>query len=342
MSTSLNTNSGERSSSRSDATDTWKPRPDKIVDDLVDLGVIAHRGGDETDLVRELPDLPGTFHDGLAGEAAHREVVVARPAEAAHAGAAARDLDHELHRHLGVRGEDRGLGKIHGPRIRALPHDPAGAFHARDRAIGIPVDVVPRGHVEAVLLLEGVEAETRAAVTAPRFNDLRDEHFTLADRDHIREGREWLGIEEGGGAADQNERVAATAVLRTQRNPGHPQHLDDVEIVVLEGHRERDDIEVAQRCSGFKARQCPHRAAFLLFGQEGALADDLVEAVEVRVNPLEAEVRHADVVEVRVGENDPQRAMRLPGSQMDLGLEAGTSKTVVSGHGQRLGQAPTL
>jgi hypothetical protein len=35
----------------------------KVVDDSVDLGVIAHRGGNEADLVRVLPDFLRALHD---------------------------------------------------------------------------------------------------------------------------------------------------------------------------------------------------------------------------------------------------------------------------------------
>ena len=82
----------------------------QVVDDAVDLGVVADRRRDEADLVRVGAHLAGAVHDLLAREAAHRKVVVAGPAEAAHAGAAARDLDHELHRHLGVRASGSPTG----------------------------------------------------------------------------------------------------------------------------------------------------------------------------------------------------------------------------------------
>ena len=44
----------------------------EVVHDGVDLRVVAHRGGDEADLARDLPHLAGAVHDLLAREAAHR------------------------------------------------------------------------------------------------------------------------------------------------------------------------------------------------------------------------------------------------------------------------------
>ena len=59
--------------------------------------------------------------------------------------------------------------------------------------------------------------------------------------------------------------------------PGEPQHLEDVEVVVLEGDREGEDVEVAQRRARLEAHEgLPAALEVLLVhvvGQEGALAD---------------------------------------------------------------------
>ena len=240
-----------------------------------------------------------------------------------------------------MRREDRGLGKVHGARIGALAHHASRAIDAGDRPIGVPRHRVPFGHVEAVLLLERIDAEARAAVPEPRLHDLRNEDLALADRDHVREWGQGLRVQEGGGAADEDERVAPSAILGTERNPGHPQHLDDVEVVVLEGNREGDHVEVAKRRARLEARERPDGASLLFFGEEGALAHDLRKGVEVRVDALEAEIRHSDVIEIRIGKDDPQRTVGLARPQVDLGVEPGGPK-VVGRQSGRLDQARRL
>ena len=122
-----------------------------------------------------------------AREAAHRQVVVARPAEAAHARAAARDLDHVLHRHLGVRREDHRLREAHGARPAALAHD-AGPGRRRRRRCR-PRGSGPRSarDVEAVLRLERLETLARVGAAEQRLHHPRHERLALADGDEVGE-----------------------------------------------------------------------------------------------------------------------------------------------------------
>ena len=198
-----------------------------------------------------------------AREAPHREVVVARPAEPAHARAAARDLHHELHGHLGVRGEDHGLGEAHGSRPAALSHHPPRAVVGGHGAVGVVAHLVPRGDVEAVLRPEGLEALARVGGAEEGLHHPRHHRLALAHRDQIGEGGERLGVQHHRRAPEDHQRVARAAVLRPERDAGEAQHLQHVEVVVLERDREGDRVEVPQRRPGLEARRagCPSARA---------------------------------------------------------------------------------
>ena len=112
-------------------------------------------------------------HDLGAREAAHGQVVVAGPAEAAHAGAAARDLHHELHGHLGVRREDGRLRHRHLARPSALAHDRARARRRPHGAVVVVANLVPRRDVEAVLRLKRLDALARVGGAHQRIQQPR-------------------------------------------------------------------------------------------------------------------------------------------------------------------------
>ncbi len=284
----------------------------EVVHDPVDLGVVADRGRDEADLAGDRPHLARPRHELAPREAADRQVVVAGPAEAAHAGAAARDLHHVLHGHLGVRGEDDRLREAHGARPAALARDAAGAVVGGDRAVRVVADLVAGGDVEAVLRLEGLEALPRVRGPEERLHHPRHDRLALAHRDEVGEGSERLRVQEHRGPAEDHDGVARPAVLRPQRDAGEAQHLQHVQVVVLERDREGDRVELPQRRPGLEARE---RAAgplelglVLVVGQEGALADDVRGPVEQPVDGLEPQVRHPDEVEVGPDERHPERA----------------------------------
>jgi hypothetical protein len=97
-----------------------------------------------------------------------------------------------------------------------------------------------------------------------------------------------------------------------------------VHVIVLEGDREGEDVEAAEVRTRLERGEGQPPAFQLgavgVVGQEGALADHAGDVVEHLVDGLEAEVRHPDEVEVRVGEGDPDLAPPLRGAEADLGL----------------------
>ncbi len=137
-----------------------------------------------------------------------------------------------------------------------------------------------------------------------RSRERRDEHLALPGGDNVRERRERFGVDEGHRAADDDQRVPRSAIGGAQRDARQPQQRQDVHVVPLEGHGEREDIELADTSLRFERQERGPRGqqlSELLFRrQEHALTDDVVARVEEPVHRLEAQVGHADPV--RVGE----------------------------------------
>ena len=187
-------------------------------------------------------------HDLAAREAAHRQVVVAGPAEAAHARAAARDLDHELHRHLGVGRQDHRLGQRHLARPAAL------ADH-RSRGRRRPPRCRRRGSGPRSATGRRSRPSRRAASrpcrgpSAPRSASIifGTSALALAHGDQVGEGRQRLGVQEHRRAAQEHERDrVGPRSSAAQRDAGEAQHLEHVQVVVLERDREGQHVEVAR------------------------------------------------------------------------------------------------
>src|SRR5204862_3815776 len=89
-----------------------------------------------------------------------------------------------------------------------------------------------------------------------------------------------------------------------------------VDVVPLEGHGKRDDVELADRRLRLECQERRFRGGepgqLLLRRQEETLADDVVLAVEEAVDRLETEVRHPDPIGVGECQGNPQTtAVRL-------------------------------
>src|SRR5919205_104825 len=316
--------------------------------DVADFGVVADGGRNQTDLVGAPAPLFGLAEYVARGHDARRPVVEARPAEAAALRAAARNLDEEALAHLGRgrpddgrRREDLGLLQpldyvgVAAPHraaeralLRVLGRDyssdaPGHALEPRrvslDGAVRLVRHVVERGRVEASadpreLQQQVLLRPALLCVLKEEVNELRHQYLALADGDHVRELGDGLGVEEGGGAAHQDERVVVRAVTCPDGNARELEHARHVEEVGLEGDGEGHDVEVAHGRLRLQGEERRVRALVLaqlrVVGQEDALARDLGHAVEQLVDRLEAEVRHPDRVHARVAERDAQ--LRAP------------------------------
>ena len=140
-----------RDDGRREIVEAQRGRADRIAhlgqarQDELDVGMIAESNRHQAHAVGVGPGGLRQFQDAVGGKRPHRQVVVARPAEAAEVGAAAHHFDQEPRAELGVGREDRrarrvdGLGRLEG----GLLHDRRGA-RARAGHVGVDRAVVLR------------------------------------------------------------------------------------------------------------------------------------------------------------------------------------------------------
>ena len=96
-------------------------------------------------------------------------------------------------------------------------------------------------------------------------------------------------------------------VFCIERNAAGFKHLNHVKVIKLVADRKSDDCKIGQRHLRFDAERF-YPLFPVLFFPEGSFADDIRVAIQQAVNGLHAQVRHADVVGVRVDEGDRQPA----------------------------------
>ncbi len=277
------------------------------------------------------------LEDAIGRERPHRQVVVAGPAEPAQVGAAADHFDQEARAELGVGREQRRVRWIEplGALDRGLAHDrrraAAGQRIHRHEAPGVVVARrVERRDVEARLAGQPAQHVAARPAAADGLDQVGDERLAFARRDQIGEEGQRLGVDEGHGAADYDQRVFLRSLLGVDRQPGPPQQRDDVGVVPLERDRERHHVEVGDGRLRFERDEPGATRLELGQGrlrrQEEPLADDVVEIVEQPVDGLEAEVRHPDVVAVRERQGHPEPAGVRLDDVADLARQGGAGE----------------
>ncbi len=273
----------------------------------LDVGIVAGAQGQE----RELLVPRGGEHPVRH---LHENVRIALPdgppdhaglAEPASPGAAPGDLQDQpvvdgLHQ-----GNDGAGGSVPGVQVRDGP-----------LADDLPVRV-ETGAEDSLDLRQA--RETRGPALAPRLRghqgpgDLADHVLSLADHEGVDEGRHGQGV-EGAGAAGDDEGMVLPARGGAEGDAAQVQHGEDVRVgqLVLEG--EADEVEVAERRA--RLQRGERQAAADELGLEvrpggvAPLRDDAGLRVEDAVEDLNAEVGHADLVDVRKGQRDAQAAGR--------------------------------
>ena len=208
-----------RDDGRRQVVEAQRRRADRVAhvaqaaQDVLDVGVIAQRNRHQAGLRRMGAGRLCQRQDAFGRKRAHRQVVVAGPAEPAQVRAPAHHLDQEARAELGVGREDGGRRRVHGfgGLERRLAHHRrrAGAFArhvARDGAVGGVLHVVERRDVVAAGLGQPLQ------LLAPRrgrhgVDQGRHQRFAFAGRDHVREHRERFGVDERHRAADHDQRV---------------------------------------------------------------------------------------------------------------------------------------
>ena len=149
------------------------------------------------------------------GKRAHRQVVVAGPAEPAQVRAAAHDLDQEARAELGVGREDRRRRRIEALRRSSPPpSSPSPAHRCPASARTRRSSRRPRSgrrrtrgcRSRAASPVAPQEVVSRSGAAANARDQIRNQHLPFAGRDHVGEQRERLRVDERHGAADHDQR----------------------------------------------------------------------------------------------------------------------------------------
>jgi len=112
---------------------------------------------------------------------------------------------------------------------------------------------------------------------------------------------------------------ARTSGASPERDAGQRQAVEHVHVVRLEGERERDHVEVAERAVLLEGAQRARPLGARAVGEEGAVGGDARILGQDAEHGLEAQVRHADCVGVRVDEADGERAAGAGPKETALG-----------------------
>ena len=182
-----------------------------------------------------------------------------------------------------------------------------------EMAVIIIAVFVERRHVDAIDIEQATEipaAPVRAAVCFPRLVDVadfRDDLFALADDEEIEERRDRLDVVNARPAAD-DERVVHRAVSRMERDASEVEHVEHVRINHLVLQREAKEREVLDFRLRFERIERdalrPHDIFHVRPRRIDAFGRDVGAAVQDFVEDGEAEVAHADLVDVRQRERE--------------------------------------
>src|SRR5438034_3893565 len=140
--------------------------------------------------------------------------------------------------------------------------------------------------------------------------ELAQHLLRLADQEEIDELGQRLGIEKRGRTPRDDERRVRAALPTAERDTGQTEAVEDVQVVALEGDRERHHVEVADGAVLLEGSQRARPRGAVAVGQEGAVAGDARILGQEPEHGLEAEVRHRDRIRVRVDEAYRQRTTR--------------------------------
>ena len=288
-----------------------------VLDDLEEIAeprIVRHAGADEADaaLAAGRHPLHG-LAQGVDAAMPDWTVHLALETEAAAAPAALAHLEERHVTVLGLRCLHRGdrLEGVHVP--QAALGDDRGRAVSRDDVGDGPVDrvrdLVSLGHVHAIEARErGQQASAVAVARAVRADQLDDQFFALADDHEVHEGRDRLRIRERADAAHQDQRIVRPSRGGAQRDPRHAEQAQDVDVVAFVGDREADEVELGERPERFERERRHLRPLHLVevgrLRHEHALADHVGHRVQVPINGLEAEIRHADGVRIGIDEGD--------------------------------------
>jgi len=193
----------------------------------------------------------GKFQNAIGRKGANRQIVVAGPTEATQIGAAADDFDQETRTEFRVGREDASRRGIEG--VRGLD---GGLLHrqcqlgacrriTRQQTVASVFGLVKRWHIEPAFRGQAPKQIGAVPSLAQGPFHTRHEHLAFSGGDDVGERRERLGVHERHGAADHDQRMTLVSLRRISRDSGEPHQRQNVDVVPLEGHREREHVELA-------------------------------------------------------------------------------------------------
>ena len=167
-------------------------------------------------------------------------------------------------------------------------------------------------------------------------DELVEDWLSFTDHEGVEAVGQRQRVGDHGCAAGDHDRRALVAVDAERRDAGGLQGPDHVVVVDLVGERVGDDGEVGQRALGFDRDRSERAVVAALVGGrrvvERAFADHIGACVEQRVDRLQAEIRHAEVVGVGVDEREREATAPV------FGHGAGFGGQPTARGGDRLGE----
>ena len=312
---------------------------EQLPDQLRQAGIIAAGQAGQADflIARGLFQGGGQLHQMLQAPLTNRAIQHPRLAEAAAAGTAPHDLQHDAvvddlrigHRDiLGIDhavqiGNDglqhllRGLGAV----------GPEGG----DGAVLVVGHVVQGWHVHAPHLSQAPEQHILARTGLLPFVDdrvqLDDLLLAVAYHERIDEIRQGLGV-EGAGAPRHHDGIILPALLPQKRNPAQLQHRQDVGVAHLILQGEAHHVEIVQRVAALQGEQgnvlLLHQGHHVHPGHADPLAQAPGLGVDGGVEDLHAQVGHGHLVGIGEAEGKVQLGL-LPALDGSVHLAAGVS-----------------
>ena len=132
--------------------------------------------------------------------------------------------------------------------------------------------------------------------------------FAVSYDHRVREFRQRLRVDVGNRAADQHDRIVVGPVSREYGYAGEFQDTDQVRVVVLEGDGEGHDVARTEWQPRFQRNQwlAGFGQNFQVgrFREKGPFADHVVPFVQVPVDGLKTQIRHAQVVGIGIHQGD--------------------------------------
>jgi hypothetical protein len=172
---------------------------------------------------------------------------------------------------------------------------------------GLGPRAVHGGHEKPRLLRGRLEERVAREARADELRDRRNEPLAVAQGEDIHERHERRGVHPRDVSADEKHGMPLVALLSSRGDARRAERLHDV-----------DDVHLPRQGPGEQAEVGEGRARFeghgrLSFVEEKPLAGEVGNLVEQPVDPLKAEVGHADFVGVGEPQGDPVGAEPISG-----------------------------